>query len=119
MELLESCHGRMRDFTALAYRLSSAASSTPREEIADVARSIQHYFESSFPAHSLDEEQSLIPRLRALDPAIGEALARIEPEHRELDTVVGTVCRLCATLAPGLAGSARTVACDKTSALPG
>lgn len=97
LDVLEKCHGRMREFSGLAVRLA-AAKDAPAEEIADAARSVHRYFTVAFPLHGEDEEKSLLPRLRGADAAVDEALARIEPEHRILDALVEKVVGICARL---------------------
>lgn len=99
LEVLESCHERIRRFSGLAGQLARATRETPDSEIADAARSIRDYFAIAFPLHGLDEDLSLIPRLRGADPALDAALDRIEPDHRVLDASVERLVAICGELA--------------------
>jgi hypothetical protein len=102
-ELLLSCHGRIRSFTALAARL---ASSEPASEavVADVARRVHRYHAIALPLHEADEELSIAPRLES--SALSGALTVMKKEHLELDHVLAGLLPLWEQLAaePGRRG---------------
>lgn len=78
--LLQACHTKIRAFCALA--LAAAT----RDEATDEARieaidATERYFTQALPLHVLDEEQSVLPRLRYASDAVSRALAQMESEH--------------------------------------
>ena len=99
--LLLDCHDRIRSFLALSRRLAEAAPGDPG--IADAAARVARYFREALPLHARDEEESILPRLRGVDPEVDAALAEMEHEHE--------------THGPPLA--ALVVACDAIAAEPG
>src|SRR6185503_9035331 len=77
---LLDCHERIRRFTALALELGRVAppgAPEALEQIREAAAGVPRYFTVALPLHSADEEQSVEPRLVALDPALGETFARM------------------------------------------
>ena len=78
VELLLGCHARIRTFTALAARLSSAEPA-PEADVAEAARRVRRYHAVALPLHEMDEELSIAPRLQRGAPAeLGEALAAMK-----------------------------------------
>src|SRR5688500_10721731 len=67
IELLAACHERMRRFVRVAQSVADASPTVPATEVADAAASVHRYFTVAFPLHGIDEEASLIPRLRGRD----------------------------------------------------
>jgi len=105
VELLLECHGRIRDFVALARRLGEAHGVAP-DAIADAAFRVHRYFTLALPLHARDEEDSVLPRLRGRDPAVDTELATMVREHREHERPLGALVEACAYLArdPGRHG---------------
>lgn len=98
-ELLFACHGRIRWFTALADRLSSAEPAS-EAAITDAARRVHRYHAVALPLHQADEEQSIAPRLeRAATPEVLEAVAKMKREHVGLDEVLAGLLPLWELLA--------------------
>lgn len=91
VDLLAECHGRIRNFSGMAVTLVERAD-LPREEIVEACAAIERYFREALPLHVRDEEESLLPRLRARSPTVDAALAQMEEQH-ELHTAL--VERLC------------------------
>ncbi len=94
-DALLECHERIRSFTRLTLTLASRPE-LPESEVLDVAARIERYFQVALPLHVRDEEESLLPRLRGLEPAVDDALARMHAEHLEHGAVLQ---RLFAALA--------------------
>ena len=97
VDLLVECHARIRHFMAVARRLSEVRD-VPAEEIRDAAASVHRYFSAALPLHARDEEESLVPRLRGLEPALDQALDEISHEHDLHGPPVGRIVDLCAVL---------------------
>jgi hemerythrin-like domain-containing protein len=97
--MLGDCHKRILFFLNDLIRLAESASSA-RLDVAErgaLERALR-YFNESGPRHTSDEEESLFPRLMALDnERVGELLAKInsleadhasaELVHLEIDTI--------------------------------
>jgi hemerythrin-like domain-containing protein len=97
VDLLLDCHARIRHFIAIARRLSEAGAAPP-EEIRDAAAAVHRYLSTALPLHKRDEEDSLVPRLRGLDPALDGALDEMAHEHEAHRDPVGRMVDLCAML---------------------
>lgn len=97
VDLLLECHARIRAFTALALRLGEL-SAAPEDEVRDAASRIADYFERALPLHARDEEDSLLPRLRGLDPELDDELAEMCEEHQEHQPVVADLIALANAL---------------------
>jgi hemerythrin-like domain-containing protein len=74
---LADCHERIRRFSQLAVKLESEAA--PVEQRVEAAQQLVRYFSEALPRHVADEEESLRPRL----PAIESTLAQMAREHDE------------------------------------
>lgn len=98
VELLLECHGRIRSFLALARRLAEARGETP-EALADAALRVHRYFTLALPLHARDEEESIVPRLRGLEPALDGALDAMVREHAEHQLPLGVLVGACAEVA--------------------
>lgn len=88
--MLLECHGRIREFLALAVR-AGAHQDTPASDVAVACQRVERYFEEALPLHVRDEEESLLPRLRGRSPAIDAALARMHGEHAAHGPLVDTL----------------------------
>ncbi|MBL8741891.1 MAG: hemerythrin domain-containing protein [Myxococcales bacterium] len=58
---MESCHGRIRHFLAVA--VDMARGEHPEAEVRDAAASISRYFAVGFVQHVRDEEDHILPKL--------------------------------------------------------
>ncbi|HKJ71257.1 MAG TPA: hemerythrin domain-containing protein [Gammaproteobacteria bacterium] len=89
--LLRACHGRVEHFAGLALRLADhPLEPVPAEPVQQAAGQVLRYFEQAAPLHHADEEQDLLPRLRARLPGPPAAelealLAGLAAEHAALD----------------------------------
>lgn len=98
VDLLRSCHERIRSFTRLAARLAGAVDATP-EDVSDAAHQVRRYFSVALPLHAADEDEDLAPRIRGSDSAIDDALATMAADHRGHVAVVDRVVTVCSDLA--------------------
>ena len=99
--LLTDCHRRLEYFLDQLIRITRLTSgrSLGPEEWRQLHRAL-HYFETSEPWHTADEEQSLFPRLRASqEPGAARAiqlLEQLEGEHAMVNAhhrMIGVFCR--------------------------
>ena len=98
VDLLLECHERIRAMVALAERLA-AARGEPPESLAEAASRVHRYFTLALPLHALDEEVSLLPRLRGRSAALDGELAAMAREHRDHERPVGALVAACARIA--------------------
>lgn len=89
---LLACHDRLRRFTAIAADLARTNEPVPADEVRESARAVARFFQVAAPLHVLDEEQSLLPRLRPAAPA--QLLGALRLMHDEHPAIEATVCRL-------------------------
>lgn len=80
LDLLMACHARIRAFSELAVTLATRAE-VPPDEVIDACDRVTRYFGEALPLHARDEEESLLPRLMGVDPALDAALTRMRDEH--------------------------------------
>lgn len=80
VDLLLACHGRIRSFGALALAVGRRTDASP-DECREASERCRRYFGEALPLHVADEEESLLPRLRGVDPALDEALRTMATEH--------------------------------------
>ncbi len=91
LDLLRSCHAKMRQFSVGLERVVAAhAAGDPRA--AESAPIVARYFREALPNHAADEDESLTPRLVQLDLALAALLARLAEEHRHLDVLLPVLC---------------------------
>lgn len=88
VDLLMTCHARIRRFSALAVELARA--DVHPAELAAAARSVHRYFTIGLPLHVADEDDSLLPRLLAAGPPpeLHAAVLAMAAEHK---TIVGLI----------------------------
>jgi iron-sulfur cluster repair protein YtfE (RIC family) len=92
--LLLECHDRIRTFVAMARRIA-AARPDERAGVAEAAARVARDFEQALPLHALDEERSILPRLRGRAPDVDAALDAMAREHREHERPLGAVVAAC------------------------
>lgn len=83
--MLEDCHRRIEKFLDVLLTLASQAqgNALSDEHRAAVETSL-HYFREAAPKHTADEEESLFPRLRALQhPDANETLSHLHHLHTD------------------------------------
>ncbi len=75
--LLQDCHRRIERFLSILVKVSGHASLD--DEHRQALETALRYFRDSSPKHTADEEQSLFPRLRAINrPEVQAALANVD-----------------------------------------
>jgi iron-sulfur cluster repair protein YtfE (RIC family) len=94
--MLLECHGRIREFCALARRLADVAA--PDDVTAQAAHRVHRYFTEALPLHAADEDETLEPRLRGRSPDLDAALDRMSREHQEHQPLLTRLCELTHTL---------------------
>ncbi len=87
--MLEDCHRRIERFLHILCLVAEQASGHPLsdEESAAVTTAL-HYFQEGGRRHNADEEESVFPRLRAVDPESSQTnLAHLEDDHRRTENL--------------------------------
>jgi hypothetical protein len=86
VELLLACHGRIRQFTALAVRLLDAHDA-PADQIADAGRSLARYWGVALPLHVADEDVSIAHRVAPLHKPVEvvDAIREMTAQHLSID----------------------------------
>jgi iron-sulfur cluster repair protein YtfE (RIC family) len=88
LDLLLSCHQRIRHFAAAASKLSHAQGAS-HDEIRMTAAGVYRYFSVSLPLHEADEEDTLRPRLDSLDDErVHHALIAMHDQHQAIDELL-------------------------------
>lgn len=101
IEFLLECHKRIRLFTELAVKLAESRE-VPEAEAVDAARRLLQYFLEALPNHTLDEDETLAPRLLTRAPAdVAEVMARQAREHLEHEPMISALCREWERIAAG------------------
>lgn len=83
--LLSDCHRRIERFLSVLVQVSAQArGGALTGEQRTALETALRYFRKSAPVHTADEEESLFPRLRALNrPAVKEVLERVDTLERD------------------------------------
>jgi iron-sulfur cluster repair protein YtfE (RIC family) len=98
VEHLLACHGRIRQFVAIAARLARVEEAST-DEVADAARSVERFFRNGLPLHAEDEDRSIAPRLLAVvDADVRAAVERMRDEHPAIDESSAELARVCKIL---------------------
>ena len=98
VDLLLECHERIRSFLALARRIAEVGPSDPGP-VPEAAARVLRYFKEALPLHAEDEEASILPRLRGMDPRVDAELEAMAREHREHERPMGELVSACEELA--------------------
>src|SRR5690606_21871845 len=96
-DLLLACHGRIREFIALAVAIGERADVSD-DEVADASARVQRYFSVALPLHVEDEEQGVLPRLHGRSAEVDAALDRMCDEHDRHAAPLRRLCELAASL---------------------
>ncbi|HWT66956.1 MAG TPA: hemerythrin domain-containing protein [Terracidiphilus sp.] len=122
--MLSDCHRRIEQFLrTLGLVAERAAGRSLTQEEASAAEAALHYFRTSGPRHTADEEESLFPRLRSTPAAAALAeLDRLESDHHHAQQLHDTTDALFRTwIADGQLSPADqaqlTAACRELAAL--
>ena len=97
LELLLECHGRIRRFLATGRRLVEAEGA-PAAEVTETAQALYRYFATALPLHVLDEEATIMPRVRGRYAHVDVALDRMAAEHASHGPNLARLIDLCAEL---------------------
>src|SRR5574338_185404 len=95
--LLLECHQRIRKFLTMSRELA-AVKGADDAEIRSVAAQIRRYFVESLPLHVADEHEDIAPRLAGASAEVDRALAAMEAEHAEHESVIDRLVALCDAL---------------------
>lgn len=88
VDLLIGCHQRIRHFTGVAIKLAHAQGAEP-EEVVQAAAGTHRYYTVSLPLHEADEEETVRPRLNALDDdKLHHALLAMTDQHQAIDDLL-------------------------------
>ena len=95
IDLLLSCHTRIRHFTAIAVKLTQPGA--PAGEVRSAAGAVYRYYSQALPLHEADENESVYPRLKAAlagagdeDPLAAANQAMVD-QHRTIDRTVASL----------------------------
>ena len=80
LELLLACHERIRRFMALA-RTIALRRDVPDAQLIEACGDVERYFARALQLHVADEEESILPRLRGLEPELDRALTVMHVQH--------------------------------------
>jgi pyridoxamine 5'-phosphate oxidase len=111
--VLKHCHDRIRkQLATLEKLLPHLASHGADDEARQAARAVMKYFDQAAPLHHEDEEQDLVPMLRAsasgADAALlAELVPGILDEHRQMDGIWQDLHEQLAAIADGSAAVLR------------
>jgi iron-sulfur cluster repair protein YtfE (RIC family) len=85
LDLLQDCHRRIEHFLAVLARVVDASTDgLLTDETRRALEAALRYFKEAAPRHTLDEEESLFPRLRQCPAdAVHDALARVDALHAD------------------------------------
>lgn len=84
LDLLLSCHARLRHFSELSLALATHAG-LDDSQVVDAAHRLLRYFRVALPLHEADEEETIAPALAALvGPVEIDATERMRDQHRLL-----------------------------------
>lgn len=88
VDAILECHERIRRFSAMAVKLAQSPGEAPGL-VADAASRVHRYFDIALPLHTVDEDQSILPRLieRAGD-TVRAALETMSAEHLEIESAL-------------------------------
>lgn len=93
IDKIYDCHSRIRHYLAVAKRLATVQHASERD-IREAAGSLLRYFSKAFPLHVVDEDLSLLPRIKLTNPP-AEVLAAIRAlgeDHREHENMIDAFC---------------------------
>ena len=88
LRMLSDCHRRILSFASLLDRLAREFGGKPFDDSSRnaIAQAL-HYFRTSAPLHSEDEERSLFPRIESrLHPQLRTTLEELCADHRVAET---------------------------------
>jgi hemerythrin-like domain-containing protein len=99
LELLSDCHRRIESFLrALILVTEQAQGGALNAQQREALQTALRYFREAAPKHTADEEESLFPRMRKLDPTSTrdalEKIEKLESDHQTAQAGHNTIERL-------------------------
>src|SRR5690242_8284716 len=95
--LLTDCHRRIERFLGVLVQVSNQAAPLNDDQRASLDTALR-YFREAAPKHTADEEESLFPRLRALQRAeltpVLQKMDALENDHDQAEGIHGEIDRL-------------------------
>lgn len=98
VDLLASCHRKIRQHVVFARRLASEAQNHRDDEIRATAGQVRRYFALALPLHIADEDQTIAPMLRRMGGSVAEALAVMASDHAKHQPLIDRLVDLCTEL---------------------
>jgi iron-sulfur cluster repair protein YtfE (RIC family) len=98
VDLLASCHRKIRQHIVFARRLASEGAQHGVDEIRATAGQVRRYFAIALPLHIADEDQSIAPLLAELPEPVAGALATMAGDHERHQPLIDRLVELCAEL---------------------
>ena len=96
--MLKDCHRRIESFLGiLCTVVDRAKGRILTSEERDAVKAALQYFRTGGQRHTVDEEESLFPRLRESDAGSLAEIDRLEDDHREANDLHASVERLYST----------------------
>ena len=96
--MLKDCHRRIESFLGiLCVVVGRAQGRSLTNEERNAAQAALQYFRTGGQRHTVDEEESLFPRLRKSAADSFKEIDRLEDEHHEANDLHGSVERLYST----------------------
>jgi iron-sulfur cluster repair protein YtfE (RIC family) len=96
-DLLLECHGRIRQFLALAADVA-ARRELATKDVSEACSRVQRYFTEALPLHVEDEEVSVLPRLLGRNVELDRTLSDMRREHTEHEPVLAELLASAARL---------------------
>jgi hemerythrin-like domain-containing protein len=87
IDLLLSCHGRLRHFSELSLALATRLD-IDDEQLRDACHRLLRYFRVALPLHEADEEETLAPALAMASSEQSGAIAAMRDQHHLLHEVL-------------------------------
>jgi len=97
VDALIASHGRTRKLVQLAVTMTEG-SAVPLAEVSIGCALIGRYFTNTFPLHVMDEEASILPRLRGRSASLDAALVRMHERHELHAAMITRFCDHTAAL---------------------
>jgi hemerythrin-like domain-containing protein len=97
VDLLLECHGRIRQFLALACDIG-ARRELADTDVSEASSRVQRYFVEALPLHVQDEEVSVLPRLLGRNAELDRTLSDMQREHAEHEPLLSELLASAARL---------------------
>jgi iron-sulfur cluster repair protein YtfE (RIC family) len=98
VDLLATCHRRIRFHVVLARRLAERGREASVDEVRNTAAQVRNYFALALPLHVADEDEMIAPQLERTNAAVSEALRTLTSDHLRHERVLERLNELCAAI---------------------